>query len=192
MNHNTDILEKRLSELGVVLSDTLVLGGSYLLPSGKFVDLHKTYLKGLFPNSHYKTGVHCDIDTIMKNELRDLISDEESRKRNILGRTFGAIKLQDGIILSFERPYIIVPEVRPTEQQFSQLILWIYQTYKEQSNHSFMIGFREDCQRWYRLLSLSYDQEGRTPEDLIKEFNRFYNIASNQSWEDAINDFASV
>lgn len=192
MKYNTDILEKRLSELGVVLSDTLILGGSYILPSGKFVDLHKTYLNGTFPNSHYNTGVHCDIDTMMKTELRDLISEEESKKRNILGRTFGAIKLQDGILLSFERPYIIMPEVRPTEQQFSQLILWIYQTYKEQSKHNFMIGFREDRQRWYRLITLSYDQEGIMPEDLIKEFNRFYNIASNRSWEDAIDDFASV
>ena len=187
-----DILEKRLSELGVALSDVPVLGGSYLLPSGKFLDLHKTYLNGLFPNSHYKTGVHCDIDTIMKNDLRYLISEEESKNRNILGRTFGAIKLQDGVLLSFERPYIVLPEVRPTEKQFSQLILWIYQTYKEQSKHNFMIGFREDCQRWYRLITLSYDQNGIMPEDLIKELYRFYNIASNRSWKDAMDDFASV
>lgn len=189
---NIDILEKRLSELGVALSDIPVLGGSYLLPNGKFIDLHKTYLNGLFLNSHYKTGVHCDIDTIMKNDLKDLISEEESKNRNILGRTFGAIKLQDGVLLSFERPYIVLPEVRPTEQQFSQLILWIYQTYKEQSKHNFMIGFHEDCKRWYRLITLEYGEQGMTPEDLIKEIRKFYSIASNKSWDEAIKNFAEV
>lgn len=187
-----DDLERRLIDLGVVLSDAIVLGGSFVLPDGKFVDLHSSYLNGAFPYKHYPTGVHGDIDDIMRNHFQDIIPEELMHVKNILGRAFGAIKLQDGVKLRFERPYMILPQARPTDYVFSQLLSWIYQTYHNQHNHMFLVGFYDDSQRWYRLITLECGEQGMTPEDLILELKKFYNVASNKSWDEAIKNFAEI
>lgn len=193
MNHNIiDILKMRLQENGVVLTDHPVVGGSYILSDGTFIDLHASYTKGIFQKSNFKSGTHCDIDYIMSNKIRDMIDDMMACRRNILGKAFNAIKLQDGICLSFESPYIVFPREPLTEIQYSQLLEWIYHTCTNQPRRDFTISFNDVSRRWYRYIIIGYDQNGISPEDLIKEIKKFYNIVSNQSWEDAINNFSSV
>lgn len=193
MNHNTiDILKTRLQENGVVLTDHPVVGGSYILSDGTFIDLHASYTKGTFKNSRFASGVHCDIDYIMSNRLRDMIDDIMACRRNILGKAFNAIKIQDGICLSFESPYIVFPKEPITEIQYSQLLEWIYHTCTNQSRKDFTISFHDDSRRWYRYITIGYNQNGILPEDLIKEIRKFYSIASNKSWDEAIKNFAEV
>lgn len=193
MNHNIiDILKTRLQENGVVLTDHPVVGGSYILSDGTFIDIHASYIKGTFKNSRFASGVHCDIDYIMSNKLRDMIDDIMACRRNILGRAFNAIKLQDGVCLSFESPYIVFPKEPITEQQYSQVLQWIYQTCSKQPRRDFGIGFYDDTRRYYRCITIDYDQNGMTPEDLIKEIKKFYNIASIKSIEEAINSFKVI
>lgn len=184
-------IHKFLEDQNLILTTEIPIGGAWLLPDGYFLDLDLNYKEGRCENNIYKTGIHATIDHIIKTPLIDngLIDSVQCGRQNLLTEWFSCIKLQDGLTLKFERPYIMFPKEKLTDQQFNQLELWLYHIAKNASKHFIDIFFAEDRSRSQMNISLNDELGFLTPNDIIKEIKRFYNIVENQSYESAIRQF---
>lgn len=180
-----------LKNVGFIVSNDVPIGGAWLLPNGNFLDLDLNYRNGILHGGMYNTGIHSTIDNMVRSCVinEGFLHPEQSGKTNILTECCGCIKLQDGLILNFERPYMVLPKERITEQQCRQLEMWLYHIYNNAKRKYVEIFFAGKHNRTLRHIALNDTEYGNTPEEIIKEIKRFYNVSENQGYDVAIEQF---
>ena len=161
------------------------------MPNGSYLDLDMNYKIGVLHRAMYDTGIHSTVDNMIRVTLTNvgIIDPNNNGKANILTEYCGCIKLQDGLILNFERPYIVLPKERISEQQYQQLEMWLYHIYNDAKRKYVEIFFASKHTRTLRHIALNDAEYGNTPEEIIKEIKRFYNVSENQGYDVAIEQF---
>ncbi len=181
----------------IIHDEPKLFGGGFMLPDGRYLDLLKTHNNGQICNRQYGTVIHVDVDGFLYNhgykaEKRFNLDLED---REILVRQ-QCIKLQDAMVLTFERPYILLPQNKITDKQYDKLLDWLYdlysKTYKFVNIHFDFRGPNIRCNRIMFFLRTNDVSGGWYPEEIIKIIKKIYNIAENQNWEEAINEFKKL
>ena len=194
---NKDIL---LQHGFIFHNDITLLGGGFMFPDGTYLDLGQSYNNiGTYTVGGYKTGIHADVDSCLnlnKDPSMSLDKRFNSNNRDILVSNDNCIKLQDGMVLKFERPYIMLPKNKITSIQFDKLLSWLYdlysKTYKFVNIHFNLKGTRFVCNRIMFTLRTDDISGGWYPEEIIQIIKKIYNIAENQDWEQAILEFKKL
>lgn len=152
-----------LKKIGIVFTDTVPKGSSYIMSDGKFVDLN---VSQLYPK--YKIKYHEEFDRQL-GRLINKIRYQFQEKEN-------AIRINDGSNFKWEMAYISLPKKKITTKQEISLINFMY-TLMEYKVPQVYIGnekydpVKPTPIKIYDFLTLN-NESGYLPEDIIKEIRR--------------------
>lgn len=191
-----NIQEFLISSGFVLHNESTLYGGGFMFPDGYYLDMLRTHQEGIIRGSAYPTVTHYDVDLFLAGHdefgypMKHLPA-----YRDLLVIHNNCIKLQDAMVLSFERPYILLPKDTITEAQASKLLDWLYDLYSK-THRSVYIFFRltkEEVRSKMTEFPLKVeDSTGWTPEELIALIKRTYVIAESQGWASALDEFEKV
>ena len=156
-----------LEEDGIVFTQDIPNGASYIFPDGSFLSMAENYNNGVFGRNGYKTGVHPDIDHFC--QVQQLV---RPNLKNALLHTDNAIKLQDAKIIKVERIHITLPPKPLTDIQYTKLEDWIYHLTDEKRTidiSSMYDTYYETFERYNHATGY-----GMTPKELIAEIRKVY------------------
>lgn len=149
-----------LKEKGFKFKEDVVAGPTYLMPDGLYFDIQKAGEDEILPKRDYY-GREAVGHTEVKEYIHFALSEQKD-----LTESDGAIKLNDGSL--YLKPYITLPESKPTTKQYTALRKWI-DLVLVSNPQTLFIGFSRD-----RKLLIIEDIKKITVSTLIQKIKDLY------------------
>lgn len=157
------MIYEKLIEKELIFVNIPPVGSSYIMSDGKFLDLKNNAIQNKMENcpSNSKPN-HVLLDGYILSQ----INNELEHKHDILKHTDNGVKLNDGTMYEFEKPYVDLPSNNLTTEQYASLELWLTNVLTK--TELIYVGFNNN--RHYK----TFYTENATAKQIIKEIKKLY------------------